>query len=282
MPSPAAVVGGALGAGAIGVGSAYLAGAFGGSGSLEVEIEPTKVLLSADSKFNTDYSTNNLIGKDYGNYLVAPVGSTTTETAETNNKAWWDWSYKRWKRDFANPNSNLSEEFKDASKVGSAFSDASSSSAALNKVCEAVYKKAKTEITSEDTPNNKAKLRNDLFKYCSIFGESFKTISEVEEEKSNYGSGNFGSDNTHSKTLIAVTGNDKFWAKRNEEFYSSTGNKKGDDSASKFFKKFYDENKTKKKNIRERCKEAYKKPSSTAASADESPNLGEVTKFCAI
>ncbi|WP_216082673.1 hypothetical protein [Candidatus Mycoplasma haematohominis] len=282
MPSPAAVVGGALGAGAIGVGSAYLAGAFGGSGSLEVEIEPTKVLLSADSKFNTDYSTNNLIGKDYGNYLVAPVGSTTTGTVETNNKAWWDWSYKRWQRDFANQNSNLSEEFKNESKVSSAFSDVSNSSTALNKVCEAVYKKAKTEITSEDTPNNKAKLRNDLFKYCSIFGESFKTISEVEEEKSNYGSGNFGSDNTHSKTLIAVTGNDKFWAKRNEEFYSSTGNKKGDDSASKFFKKFYDENKTKKKNIRERCKEAYKKPSSTAASADESPNLGEVTKFCAI
>ncbi|GCE63081.1 hypothetical protein MHSWG343_00590 [Candidatus Mycoplasma haematohominis] len=41
MASPAAIGGGVLGAGAIGVGSAYLAGAFGGS----ISPEPARVFV---------------------------------------------------------------------------------------------------------------------------------------------------------------------------------------------------------------------------------------------
>ncbi len=80
MASPAAVGGSLLGAGAIGVGSAYLAGAFEGSNNSE----PSSLLLSKDSTFST-YTDSNVIGKIYGNYLVAPIGSQGEGTSATNN-----------------------------------------------------------------------------------------------------------------------------------------------------------------------------------------------------
>ncbi|GCE63058.1 hypothetical protein [Candidatus Mycoplasma haematohominis] len=284
MASPAAVGGGLLGAGAIGVGSAYLAGAFEGSDSLEVEAEPANVLLSSEANFSSGYATSGWIGKGYGHYLVSPIGSQTKGNVTIDNKKWWEWSYENWKRDLANSPGTLSEEFNGTNKVSKAFLDSTSvsdSSTSLNKVCKFVYEQDKSKITPSANPaGNEVKLKNNLFKYCSILGE-VKTISDVSKET--YGNDtNYGGNPENAKKFVAITGNDKFWNKRSEEFYSNKGSKRGDDDTSKFFKKFYVDNKNEKKNIRGRCEEAYRKQSSSTESTDASPSLAEITKFCAI
>ncbi|GCE63056.1 hypothetical protein MHSWG343_00340 [Candidatus Mycoplasma haematohominis] len=276
MASPAAVGGSLLGAGAIGVGSAYLAGAFEGSGSLEVEAEPANVLLSEDSTFST-YTTDSWIGKTYGRYLVAPIGSKAVGDATANNEKWWKWSYERWQKDFKLKKDSLSDEFKDESKVGSAFSAESSSTTALNKVCEVVYKKDKNTITPADrTPDNKIKLKNDLFKYCSILGE-MKTISEVGE--SNYNNSTKGKDETNAKKLVSVIGNDKFWEIRNEEFYANDNGAKSKSKATGGSSKFKAKSaETPRPKIRDICGEAY---NSQTSDTSEYPS-GEVDIFCVL
>ncbi|WP_216082643.1 hypothetical protein [Candidatus Mycoplasma haematohominis] len=281
MTPQAAAGAGLLGAGAVGVGSAYLAGAFDGSGSSEVEMEPTNVLLSSEDNFSSVYPNAGLIGKEYGNYLVSPIGSKTKEKVTIDNKKWWEWSYKRWKKDFENQQAkvNLSNEFKDGDKVSKAFSDStteSDSSTALNRVCESVYKKDKSLLAFEPgTTDNKIRLKNDLFKYCSIFGE-LKTIGEVSTET--YEDNTKGKVDANIKKFIATTGNDKFWAKRNEEFYAGAGDKsksQATGSSSKF--------KTKsagnpKPEIKEICREAYE----SNTSGDNGYPDDEVSRFCTL
>ncbi|GCE63070.1 hypothetical protein MHSWG343_00480 [Candidatus Mycoplasma haematohominis] len=263
MASPVAVGGGVLGAAAVGVGGAYLAGAFEGLGSSEVEIEQKIVLLSQNSEFKTEYGTDGKIGKDYGNYLVAPFGDTSASKdgqIKENNRKWWEQSYENWKRDSENSSQTLSEEFKDTSKVSKAFSDStdvSDSSTALNRVCKSIYVKEKSTITlNTGSTGNEVKLKRDLFKYCSILGE-VKTISEAEEI---YNTDTKGKEDANAKKFIAVNGNDKFWAKRNEEFndISNAGEKSRSKSTvtTSKFKTGLEGNL--KSSVKDICQEAYK------------------------
>ncbi|GCE63050.1 hypothetical protein [Candidatus Mycoplasma haematohominis] len=273
MASQVAVGGSLLGAGAIGVGGAYLAGAFGGEEVLGSE--PTvRVILHQDDGFNTDYTDNNFIGKKYSKYLVAPIGSKGAEGSKTNNREWWAWSYARWQKDSKPQDNDLSTEFKGGSKVGSAFSDASDSSTALNKVCEAVYKKNKSEITSSGTsPDNQAKLKRDLFKYCSILGE-VKTISEVGKT---YGNSTKGQVDANKKTFIAIKGNDKFWEERNKEFYATSGDK-SNSSATEGSKFKTEPQTTTKPNVRDICEKAYESSTSDTTNYP----VADVSKFCTL
>ncbi|GCE63064.1 hypothetical protein [Candidatus Mycoplasma haematohominis] len=282
MASPAAVGGGLLGAGAIGVGSAYLAGAFEGSGSLEAEVEPVNVLLSSEANFSSSYATSGWIGKEYGHYLVSPIGSQTKEDATIDNKKWWEWSYKRWQKDFKSKKGSLSDEFKDDKKINSSFSETAPSEGtspkALNKVCEAVYQGTKDSITPEENfSGNKTKLKNDLFKYCSILGE-VKTIGEASTKT--YGATEKGGDSTKNKGFIAVTGNDKFWEIRNKEFYEGLdSDKKSRSKAAGQSSKFKtDSEGNSKQNIRDICGAAYK----SQTSEDESYPISEINIFCVL
>ncbi|GCE63069.1 hypothetical protein [Candidatus Mycoplasma haematohominis] len=277
MASPAAVGGGVLGAGAIGVGSAYLAGAFGGLDPSE----PTRVLLSRDSKFNEGYGTGDKIGKDYGDYLVAPIGENGTGGTKTNNRDWWEWSYKRWHADSKSKSGDLSDEFKSSNQVSKAFSDITSesdSSKALNKVCEVVYKQQKSTITSTgSSPDNPARLKRDLFKYCSVLGE-VKTISEVSEETYTTAS-TYGNLPENTKKFIAVTGNDKFWKVRNDEFYATSDIGEKNKSKASSGSKFETEPKTNSKpSVRDICREAYKSSSSNNTNYPSD----DVNKFCTL
>ncbi|GCE63061.1 hypothetical protein [Candidatus Mycoplasma haematohominis] len=276
MASPTAVGGGALGAAAIGVGGAYLAGAFGGLDSSE----PVRVLLSKDSTFDTEYKNTSNIGKEYGNYLVAPIGSREEEGVTKNNEAWWQWSYKRWKADSDKQNDNLSDEFKDSKKIDSAFSKSAATSdspKALNKVCEDVYKKTKDSvIPAGSSTEDKTKLKNDLFKYCSILGE-LKTISEVVTE-TYVGANKKGADPTNSKKFMAATANNKFWEIRNKEFYAGGDGEKSKSKATgnSKFKNGLDGNPN--SNVRDICAQAYE--SGTSDTADYP--IADVERFCVL
>ncbi|WP_216082642.1 hypothetical protein [Candidatus Mycoplasma haematohominis] len=281
MASPAAIGGGALGAAAIGVGGAYLAGAFEGKGDSEVEVEPNRVLLVNETDFSSVYSTADWIGKEYKNYLVAPIGSKGEGNLKTDNQKWWEWSYKRWQADSGKTDNDLSDEFKNKDKVSSDFSDSTATSntspKALNKVCEAVYKQNKSTITTlESSPDNQSRLKRDLFKYCSVLGE-VKTISEAKEA---YGSNTKGKEDANVKKFVAVNGNDKFWQVRNEEFYTDgDGDKsksKVTDNSSNEFKVKSSENS--RSEIRVICKEAYE---SGTTDTQNYPSA-DVEKFCTL
>ncbi|GCE63077.1 hypothetical protein [Candidatus Mycoplasma haematohominis] len=288
MPSPAAVGGGALGAAAVGVGGAYLAGAFEGSGSSKVESEPTRVLLSGIDGFSQAYENANGVGKLYGKYLVAPYGSrgngVSQNVTRPDNKDWWEWSYKRWKWDSEKIGDSLSIEFKDDKKINAAFSDSTTTSnaspKALNQVCDDVYKGNQDSITPEENfSGNKTKLKNDLWKYCSILGE-VKTIAEVSAETYD-GTNKKGADATNIKKFIAITGNDKFWEIRNQEFYatSNPGEKSRSKATSDSSKFKTDSDGTSKKNIRNICQEAYKFEKSNGT--DYYPDA-EISRFCVL
>ncbi|GCE63065.1 hypothetical protein [Candidatus Mycoplasma haematohominis] len=277
MASPAAVGGSLLGAGAIGVGSAYLAGAFGGLDPSE----PNRVLLSDYSQSSSAYTEGDKIGKAYKNYLVAPIGSKTTGGVTTNNEAWWKWSYKRWQADSGSRNNVLSTEFENDKKINSAFSSTipspTVSPKALNQVCEDIYKQDKSSlIPVGNATENKTKLKNDLFKYCSILGE-VKTISEVED--ADYGENTKGKDATNSKKFVAVKGNDKFWEIRNKEFYGDDSGEKSKSKSTVGTSKFKAKSvETPRPKIRDICEEAYR------SGKDESTDYpsAEVNIFCVL
>ncbi|WP_216082644.1 hypothetical protein [Candidatus Mycoplasma haematohominis] len=260
MTPQAAVGGGLLGAGAIGVGSAYLAGAFGGLDPSE----PARVLLYKDSTLISDYETGSLIGKEYGNYLVSPIGSREEGGVTINNRDWWEWSYKRWQEDSGKRGDDFSDAFKGSDKVSKAFSN--DTSKALNKVCEAVYKQEKSKITST------AKLKRDLFKYCSILGE-VKTISEAGEV---YNDNTKGKDGANSKKFIAVEGNDKFWKVRNDEFYAAEGDKSKSQAKTPSSK--FKSDSEKNLNVKDICWEAYKSLKSDSTNYPDT----EINKFCVL
>ncbi|GCE63066.1 hypothetical protein [Candidatus Mycoplasma haematohominis] len=278
MASPVAVGGGALGAAAVGVGGAYLAGAFEGSGSSKVETEPEIVLLLNEFNSSSVYATAGLIGKDYGHYLVAPIGSRGENDSKIDNQKWWKRSYERWQEDSKSANNSLSAEFKNG-QINSPFSSSAATSdspKALNQVCEAVYKKNKSSLGYEaNAADNPTKLKNDLFRYCSIFGE-LKTIGEVSTET--YANTKKGFDSAKIKIFIAVTGNDKFWEIRNKEFYAADGDKsksnaKGNSSK---FKEKSEANPNSK--IRDICREAYESDKSDANNYPDD----EISRFCVL
>ncbi|GCE63666.1 hypothetical protein MHSWG343_06660 [Candidatus Mycoplasma haematohominis] len=272
------------GAAVVGGGAALAASGGYGLSRLLADSMPSYVVLSEGAPITEGEST---VGKAYGNYLIAPYGKkgNTNPTDASNkdkedNEKWWTWSYKRWLYDFENKNKDnaLSTEFQDKSKVGSAFSLTAvedSKTKPLNQVCEGVYKKTKTDV-SNNSDENKKKLWNNLWKYCSFFATK---ITTVEKNGDSYGNDVYGT--TKKADLISVkdSNNDVFWNKRNEEFYSDKGDKKGKDASNGKFKDAYNNRDSNRRHIKEICEVAYDKSSSTDAT--NYPE-GDVIKFCSI
>ncbi|WP_216083337.1 hypothetical protein [Candidatus Mycoplasma haematohominis] len=252
---------------------------------------PSFEVLRKDPSFAQTYNDNDVIGKLYGNYLVAPYGSrgktNTEDTTKSNNKEWWEWSYKNWKADFDNTQTkgNLSSEFLDDKKVSSGFDVTSKTGSpkALNQVCEDVYKKNKTDITKLDSDANKQKLHDDLWKYCSFLEKRPTTVEEYSKES--YGTGNEHG-KTHKSKLVSIDdpSNKLFWEIRNEEFFGSKESPfKGDNlvaSDDSLFKDLYDSPFESRGTIKDICQKAY---SFTTAEKDGKKVKQEsVLKFCSL
>ncbi|GCE63489.1 hypothetical protein MHSWG343_04860 [Candidatus Mycoplasma haematohominis] len=282
---------------AVGTGAAILvaSGGYGVSTLLSGGM-PSFKTLKDDPKFGNNYSDESKVGKVYGYFLVAPYGSRGNEAnsnqKESNNEEWWKWSYARWKADFKDKakKDNLSNEFKDDNKVGSAFSITAATTGAkpLNQVCEDVYKKKNKDEVTPDTnaSSDKSKLSRDMWKYCSSLG----TLPEFLKG-TGYGSGTFGVEQTHKDKAVATKGygksssNDEFWRLRNDEFFGSNG-KEGtgkDATETGIFKTLYDKKRanqiTDNDTVKNTCEQIY---SRQANSKESVPKIKDeyIKKFC--
>ncbi|WP_216083698.1 hypothetical protein [Candidatus Mycoplasma haematohominis] len=238
------------------------------------------VVLSKDS---TTVTEDTKIGNLYGDYLISPFGKD-----KNNNQKWWEWSFRRWKENIEKEGAILSSSF-GKNEIKSAYQPKDKTTGdeekSLNKICKKVYDQEKKDITKEasDSSNDKQNLKNDLWKYCSFFGETPKSIDEVEKgiykEDGTYGK-------THATKLVGIKGNDTFWETRNKEFFgekdqAGAGNGLNATNDSLFHKLYLSKNKGEQGNIRETCKEAY---SLKATQEGNKPTATKdnVFKFCAL
>ncbi|WP_216083710.1 hypothetical protein [Candidatus Mycoplasma haematohominis] len=262
----------ALGAGAVVIGGT----GYGVYSYATHDPMPTDYVVLMDSNDKVTADTN--IGGLYGNYLVAPYGKDAKD-----NKTWWEWSFRRWQEDFKK-GLTFSSDFvvanvKYAHRNSTETDTSKGDDKSLNKVCKNVFEKEKASIetTGSSATTNKI-LRDNLWKYCSFFGEEPKTIKEVTGE--DYGN------NTNGKAsetkYIGVKGNDKFWEARNKEFYADSGAKSGTGATNNGVFKTEHTNKKNgqiSKDIREICKEAYS--AVTTTSNTQYPEA-DITKFCTL
>ncbi|GCE63648.1 hypothetical protein MHSWG343_06480 [Candidatus Mycoplasma haematohominis] len=269
----------------IGATAVLIAGGGYGISALLADGMPDYIVLSKGEPTPTDST----IGKLYGNYLVAPYGSrgktNISDETKSNSKKWWEWSYRRWEKDFKK-GSQLSDAFKDDKKINSGFSDVTpeaNKAKALNQVCEDVYKKTENDITP-DTDNNKKRLRDDMWKYCSFFGRKPTTIKENANES-------YSTDGSYGKTkeseLVSIDDplNKLFWEIRNEEFFGTTssegigaGLKVAEDS---IFQPLYEDRfSANRGTIKNVCKEAYFLTSNETGT--KKAKQDSVLKFCSL
>ncbi|WP_216083330.1 hypothetical protein [Candidatus Mycoplasma haematohominis] len=268
----------------IGATAVLIAGGGYGISALLADGMPDYIVLSKGEPTPTDST----IGKLYGNYLVAPYGSrgktNISDETKSNSKKWWEWSYRRWEKDFKK-GSQLSDAFKDDKKINSGFSDVTpeaNKAKALNQVCEDVYKKTENDITP-DTDNNKKRLRDDMWKYCSFFGRKPTTVKEKDGES--YDAGKYGQ--TKETELISIDDplNKLFWEIRNEEFFGKpsidgigVGLQETDNS---LFKSLYDSKSSQGRGtIKNACKEAYSLTSNETGT--KKAKQDSVLKFCSL
>ncbi|WP_216083234.1 hypothetical protein [Candidatus Mycoplasma haematohominis] len=146
--------------GAVGAGAVALIVA-GGVGAAYINNEPTAFTLSS-KEIGTVSFTNGNIGNIEANKskLVAD---------HEKNKDWFNWVYKN-KLSYAKEAkegeaSKLSTEFQ---AVTEGYGTGTTTS--LNKVCDAAYKKNKTDFEGNNEPN-KVKYKADVEKFC-IYKES--------------------------------------------------------------------------------------------------------------
>ncbi|WP_216083257.1 hypothetical protein [Candidatus Mycoplasma haematohominis] len=239
---------------------------------------PTYTVLSKGSS-NGKHTDANNVGKKYENYLVDPF--------DASNENWWNWAYRWWKYDFDNKTVNLSDEFENEDKIKYAFrpesANGSDDSKSLNKVCNSVYGKPKTDLTpTNNASDNQNKLNTDLWKYCSVLVRRPVTVAGNNDE-SYSGIGVYG--NTQKDKLVSAkdSSNYLFWEIRNKEFFGENGNSgigNGLNDSDSLFKKLYDDKDKKDRGtIKDTCERAY---SLTAAgtSDEEKAQQVNVLKFC--
>ncbi|GCE63468.1 hypothetical protein MHSWG343_04650 [Candidatus Mycoplasma haematohominis] len=251
-------------------------------------LEPVWYSLSLEDGFSSDYSNN--VGKDYGNYLVGVYGDKGDQ--KDRNQKWWEWSYKQLQYDVEVLKEKLSAEFFDnnTSKVSSPYKskngNSSTSSKALNEVCESIYKKNKGEADPDGTADStKSRLSRDMWKYCSHL-----RTRPILLKENDYGAGEVGNETDHKDKAVSVkasgkdSSNDEFWRLRNDEFFGGKGVGKGN-SASQggLFKALYAKKETNtigsKDTVKEACKTAY---STKTANKSTSPKVedADIKKFC--
>ncbi|GCE63660.1 hypothetical protein MHSWG343_06600 [Candidatus Mycoplasma haematohominis] len=234
---------------------------------------PEHSFLYEMNEFEKTYAVGTF-GRIYGKYLIDP----------NKDQAWWNKQFKEvWKKDYEPKagtalDSNLSDEFKKDTKVDKAFG---TDEKALNRVCEAAYKKtSKDEIKpATDTDEPKKKYRAAIWKYCSIFEKELLTVKDgkdsVQDEK-------IGKAKETILASVKSENNNKFWSHRQKEFFYGGDSKEGigrDANKEKAFGKLYKEKNSKSEKadaLKDTCKSVYSEASTDATLQTEA------VKYCGL
>ncbi|GCE63664.1 hypothetical protein [Candidatus Mycoplasma haematohominis] len=127
--------------------------------TLEQALDNDKIAQSEKTNY-TDGSKLSVFG-DNKKVLVADI---------EENESWWNARYKEKLEKLKDKTTNRasSSEFLAVNKGYS--SDEGDVLTALNKVCDASYKKEKTEFNGAEGSSNKVKYREDIGKFCTLKG----------------------------------------------------------------------------------------------------------------
>ncbi|GCE63804.1 hypothetical protein MHSWG343_08110 [Candidatus Mycoplasma haematohominis] len=245
------------------------------------------VVLSKTSNFDSTYSEDKHIGKRYGNYLVAPFGGVI-EGSKSENRGWWKRAYERWSNDSSVTTTSLSSEFgKDNVKSGykTEKEKGTNDDKSLNKVCKSVYLKKQDDHLDPkaNSTDNKHKLWNDLWKYCSVLEGVPELLNATTDNTT------FLKKEEFKHKAVAVTyanskATDRFWEIRNDEFFGADGkNGLGHGISDSIFATLYGKKSSRNENdtVKNICKEAYEREISKAQEANK-PKIKEeeIKKFC--
>ncbi|GCE64000.1 hypothetical protein MHSWG343_10080 [Candidatus Mycoplasma haematohominis] len=216
--------------------------------------------------------TQDKYGKDYYRYFAESNGSV--------NDKWWNWVFKnRYEKDKRDSSANKHEPL-------SKFKDLESGSGvdkSLKKVCGKAYSSNASDVVAKDqvvNDNNKYS-EDDIWRYCSIFGNKPKTLKEVSPSVSR-DVNKFEKEKETDLIDIEHEKNKKFWEEQDEYFFSLeeseiTGNQ---DS---LFKSLHNKKSNRSKNdtVKNTCKLAYKEPK-TSSSDSAKVTSDVLLKFCSL
>ncbi|WP_216083565.1 hypothetical protein [Candidatus Mycoplasma haematohominis] len=233
-------------------------------------------VLSSISGFGTtgDYqSSESKYGYYYGRYLVDPDKITGSK-----NKDWWEWSFRLWK---SSNKSELGSKFKDVKSSYKSDSDNNEKDKALNQICKAAYKEAKTSVTAAGS-NSQFK-ESDVWLFCSISPTRTKPVllkdsgtQNIQEDKNliedTATDEKWGKKYKDDLVSTRVSSNDWFWSLREKEYPISAINETVDNSTQDIFKL----RKNNRKTVKQTCQDAYEKVSSNTNEVPEQ----ELKKYC--
>ncbi|WP_216083616.1 hypothetical protein [Candidatus Mycoplasma haematohominis] len=205
-------------------------------------------------------------GEDYKRYFA--------DDTDSSNDKWWNWVFKnRYEKDkqdtAANKHAALTKFLNLTSGSGSASS--------LKKVCGDAYKEGSdtsSKVVGKSQVNGATDKysEEDVWRYCSIFGNKPKTLQEVN-------SSDAGNSNEFAKTKkeklidISYKGNEKLWEEQNRHFF---GLKQEDLNGVKtlFTNLFKNRNGT----VKDTCAIGYTKTTSDDSEVVEA----DLLKFCSL
>ncbi|WP_216083589.1 hypothetical protein [Candidatus Mycoplasma haematohominis] len=264
--------------GAAGLGAVALVvgGGYALKGGLDSWTPEVSFLSKMDeATFKKDY-TNDKFGKKYAKYLTDP----------NKNESWWKKKYDevlkneqevKGENGQVTNNNNLSSEFQKGA-VSKGFD--SKDTNALNKVCEAAFKKDLTDIKpSSGTNTDKDKYRAGIWKYCTIFEKELLTVKDASNSSS-YDGSKLGKTEEDVLADTKSENNKIFWERKQQEFFFGGTDKKGIGSkatADKAFGDLY-----KKKDSKEKEVGALKGVCETVYDKEDNDLKNEVILYCSL
>ncbi|GCE63560.1 hypothetical protein MHSWG343_05570 [Candidatus Mycoplasma haematohominis] len=206
-------------------------------------------------------------GEDYKRYFV--------DDTDENNDKWWNWVFKnRYEKDKQDSSQNKHTaltKFEDL-KSGSEKENS------LKKVCGDAYKETNggsgNIVSKSSVGNDGSKYsEDDIWRYCSIFGNKPKTLKEVNEADSSRTVNTFAKTKEEELIDTSYEGNEKFWEEQNRYFF---GLKETDLNDVKTL--FMDLFKNKNDTVKNTCAKGYLK---TTSDANEVA-VEDLLKFCSL
>ncbi|GCE63575.1 hypothetical protein [Candidatus Mycoplasma haematohominis] len=209
-------------------------------------------------------------GEDYKRYFAESNGS--------ENDKWWNWVFKnRYEKDTRDSSANRHEPL---SKFKS-LESGSGVDKSLKKVCGEAYadEKANVVVSSSAKTDNTKYSEEDVWRYCSIFGNKPKTLREVKADDVSRKNNTFAKTKEDVLIDIADPANQRFWDEQNTYFFGLKETELNAGEKSIFKALYKKQNKGQEDTIKNVCEEAYKKQSTVS---DGSTTDAELLKFCSL
>ncbi|GCE63491.1 hypothetical protein MHSWG343_04880 [Candidatus Mycoplasma haematohominis] len=249
------------GAAALGATAVVIGGTGVGAKFLLDAQEPNAITLT-----NIDA---NKYATDYKRYFVDDVN--------TSNNKWWDWVFKNRyefdKNDSSDKRHTFLDKFKD-------LTSGSGNAKSLKKVCGAAYKEVTSNVVDKSSATSESNKysEQDVWRYCSVFGNKPKTIQEANTNNA-IAAGKYGKDKETSLIDVDSPENNLFWEKQEKDFFGDSGLGVAAQGSSIFKTLHTKTNRGKKDTVKETCREAYQKDKTQDASAFPE---ADVLKFCSL